>query len=69
MAQLFERLIIPVECNTPEKISHNTTFFICAKEAQQLLKQAQTYLATAQDISLILDRTNVVVNTGNYTQP
>lgn len=43
-------------------------FFICATEAQQLLKQAQTYLATAQDTSLIHDRGHVVVNIGSYTQ-
>lgn len=69
MAKLFE---IPVVIVTHHKSSATTQpradFFICVTEAQQILKQAQTYLATAQDISLILDRGNVVVNTGNYTQ-
>lgn len=49
-------------------IQPGADFFIYTTEAQQLLKQAQTYLAAAQDISLIHDRGHGVVSTGNYTQ-
>lgn len=72
MAQLYERLVIPCRVTVTHQKSSATTQpradFICTTGAQQFLKQAQTYLATAQDISLIHDRGHVVVNTGNYTQ-
>ena len=74
MAQIYERLIIPQRMTvTHQKSSARTQlradFFICTMGAQKLLKQAQTYSVSAQDISLFCDRGHVVVIIANYTQP
>lgn len=73
MAQIYERLIIPRRVTVTHQKSSATAqpradFFICTMGAQKLLKQAQTYLITAQDVSLFRDRGHVVVIIANYTQ-
>lgn len=73
MAQIYERLIIPCRVTVTYQKSSATIqpradFFICTIGAQQLLKQAQAYSITAQDISPFRDKGHVVVIIANYTQ-